>query len=63
MAKAIFTRRFDASNTKKGVSIRIEPMDLPQSFPEWVVAKAVEAGAAERYNPKPQAAAGKTGDK
>ncbi|WP_313349789.1 hypothetical protein [Paracoccus sp. (in: a-proteobacteria)] len=46
MAKAVFHRRFDATDTTKGVSIRIEAMDEPQIFPEWVIAKAVKAGAA-----------------
>ncbi|MEE2860842.1 MAG: hypothetical protein VYB46_08530 [Pseudomonadota bacterium] len=63
MAKAVFHRRFDATDIKKGVSIRIEPMDAPQSFPEWVIAKAEAEGAATRQKPKPQADAGKTGDK
>lgn len=63
MAKAIFNRRFDATDSKKGVSIRVEASDTPQTFPEWVIAKAEVAGAADRYHPKPQAAAGKTGDK
>ncbi|UFS66559.1 hypothetical protein LO749_18810 [Paracoccus denitrificans] len=31
------------------MSIRIEPMGRPQSFPEWVIAKAEAAGAATRY--------------
>lgn len=49
MAKAVFHRRFDATDTKKGVSIRIDPMGRPQSFPEWVIVKAEAAGAATRY--------------
>ena len=49
MAKAVFHRRFNATDTKKGVSIRIEMMGKPQSFPEWVIAKAETAGAATRY--------------
>ncbi|AWX94000.1 hypothetical protein DPM13_16405 [Paracoccus mutanolyticus] len=48
MAKAVFHRRFDATDTKKGVSIRVEPLDTPQTFPEWVIAKAEAAGAATR---------------
>lgn len=53
MARAIFYRRFDATDTKKGVSIRIEPMGTPQTFPEWVIAKAEVAGAATRAVKKP----------
>lgn len=49
MAKAVFHRRFNATDTKKGVSISIDPMGRPQSFPEWVIAKAEAAGAATRY--------------
>ena len=49
MAKATFHRRFNATDTKKGVSIRIEMMGKPQSFPEWVISKAEMAGAATRY--------------
>lgn len=56
MAKAVFHRRFNATDTKKGVSIRIEMMGKPQSFPEWVIAKAETAGAATRYvKPQPEA--------
>ena len=62
MAKAIFHRRFDATDTKKGVSIRIEPVGKPQSFPEWVIAKAELAGAATRYVNTPPAATGTTKD-
>ena len=55
MAKAIFSRRFNATDIKKGVSIRIEPMGTPQTFPEWVIAQAEAAGAATRYvKPKPE---------
>jgi len=60
MAKAVFHRRFDATDTKKGVSIRIEPMGKPQSFPNWVIAKAEAAGAATRYVNTQPAATGTT---
>ena len=63
MAKAIFHRRFDATDTKKGVSIRIEPMAPPQSFPEWVIAKAEAAGAAKRVPKKPKPAVADVNDK
>lgn len=48
MAKAVFSRRFDASDTKKGISIRVEASDEAQPHPEWVVKQAEEAGAAKR---------------
>lgn len=48
MAKAVFHRRFDATDTTKGVSIRVNPAEAPQTLPEWVIAKAEAAGAATR---------------
>lgn len=54
MAKAIFHRRFDATDTKIGVSIRIYPSEQPQTFPAWVIDKAVGAGAAEPVTRKPK---------
>lgn len=72
MAKAIFHRRFDATDSKKGTSIRVHPSPDPQSFPEWVIAKAEAAGAATRKTaakrsaaaasktPAPQSAAAET---
>lgn len=62
MAKAVFHRRFDATDIKKGVSIRVEPMGKPQSFPEWVIAKAEAAKAATRYAKPQPAATGATKD-
>lgn len=61
MAKAIFTRRFDATDTTKGVSIRIEASDRPQTFPAWVIDRAVEAGAATRV-PRKRSTRTATGD-
>ena len=49
MAKAIFHRLFNATDTKIGVSIRVQPSEKPQSFPQWVITKAIEAGAATPY--------------
>lgn len=49
MAKAVFTRLFNATDTKKGVSFRILPSEKPQSFPQWVIARAIEARAATPY--------------
>lgn len=63
MAKAVFHRRFDATDTKKGVSIRVEPLDTPQTLPEWVIAKAEAAGAATRAIKKPLPAAPGDSDK
>lgn len=59
MAKAIFNRRFDASDPRKGVSIRVQASDTPQSFPEWVIAKAERAGAAKRVTSAASAAKSK----
>lgn len=57
MAKATIHRRFDATDTKRGVSVRIEPTDGPKTFPAWVIDRAVEAGAATREEPKAAGAA------
>ena len=62
MAKAIFHRRFDATDVHKGVSVRIEPTDGPKTFPAWVIDRAVEAGAATREEPKAASAAQTKGD-
>lgn len=62
MAKAIFNRRFDATDTRRGISIRIHPKDAPQSFPEWVIALAVDAGAATRNKPTNPASADHHGE-
>lgn len=56
MAKAIFNRRFDATDTTRGVSIRIEASPEPQDFPKWAIDLAVEKGAAELID-KPTASA------
>ncbi|SHL80586.1 hypothetical protein SAMN05444389_101440 [Paracoccus solventivorans] len=53
MAKATFHRRFDATDTKRGISVRIEPTDGPQTFPAWIIDRAVQAGAATREQTKP----------
>lgn len=58
MAEAVFNRRFDATDTTKGISIRIEPSPSPQAFPEWVIALAEDAGAAARVKSTSPAAAG-----
>ena len=57
MAKATFHRRFDATDTKRGVSKRIEPTDGPKTFPAWIIDLAVKAGAATREEPKAASAA------
>lgn len=49
MAKAIFHRRFDATDIRRGVSMRIDPSPDPQSLPTWVIDLAVAAGAATRF--------------
>lgn len=50
MAKAVFNRQFDATDTTKGVSIRVRPSGDSQTLPRWVIAQAVEAGAAVRHS-------------
>jgi hypothetical protein len=57
MAKATFHRRFDATDTTRGVSKRIEPTDGPKTFPAWIIDLAVKAGAATREEPKAASAA------
>lgn len=59
MAKAIFTKRFDATDTKKGVSIRIQPNPEPQTIPAWAIDLAVEAGVATRVDADPAPIASK----
>lgn len=54
MAKATFHRRFDATDTTRGISRRIAPTDGPKTFPAWIIDLAVAAGAATREDtPKP----------
>ena len=57
MAKATFHRRFNATDTTKGVSLKIEPTDSPKTFPAWMIDLAVKAGAATRDEPKAASAA------
>ena len=57
MAKATFHRRFDATDTTRGVSIRIQQTDGPKTFPAWIIDLAVKAGAATREEPKAASAA------
>lgn len=62
MAKANVSRAFDATDTTKGVSIRVQPGEKPQTLPSWVIAAGVAVGAATRADTpinKP-AAAGET---
>ena len=46
MAKAIFTKLFNFTDSKKGTSWKIQPSEKPQSFPVRVIEAAVAAGAA-----------------
>ncbi len=48
MAKAIVHRRFNATDLKKGTSLRIDPHDDARSYPEWVIAAGEAAGAVTR---------------
>lgn len=62
MAKATVSRVFDATDTTKGVSMRVYPDEKPQTLPAWVIEAGVAVGAAMRVETpinKP-AAAGKT---
>ena len=62
MAKATVSRAFDATDTTKGVSMRVQPDEKPQTLPVWVIEAGEAVGAAVRVDPpinKP-AAAGET---
>lgn len=63
MAKAVFNRRFDATDTKRGVSIRVEPGAAPQTLPEWVISRAEKAGAATRVTKSKKPAPADTEEK
>ena len=63
MVKAVFHKRFDATDPKKGTSIRVQAAPEPQEFPAWVIDKAEAAGAATRETPKPAAKAAQSEDK
>jgi len=56
MPWAIFRREFNFDHRPlKAVSQFIRPSDVPQEFPERVIAAAVKAGAAERApSPRPE---------
>lgn len=51
MPRAIFNRPFNATDVKRGVSIRIRQKPETQLYPEWVIALAESAGAATRQPP------------
>ncbi len=48
MAKATVQRRFDATDMKKGTSLRIDPHEDARNYPEWVLAIGEAAGAITR---------------
>lgn len=50
MAKAIVNKVHNATDTTKGVSIRLLPDPEPQTLPVWVIDSAVKAGAATRVD-------------
>ena len=53
MAKAIFTKEFNFDlRPEKGVCIKVAPSDEPQTFPEKLIAAAVDAGVATRFPKK-----------
>ena len=62
MAKTVFNKIFDATDTRKGISIRVFPGPDPQDFPEWVIKKAEEAGAATRSSTQSAAKAAPSKD-
>lgn len=50
MAKAIVSRSFNATDAKKGVSIRVQPGEKPQTLPVWVIGAGEAVGAAQRVD-------------
>ena len=48
MAKATVSRVFDATDTTKGVSVRVQPGEKPQTLPVWVIEAGEAVGAAVR---------------
>lgn len=56
MAWAIFKKHFNFDHRPlKAISQFIQPSDIPQEFPERVIAAAVEVGKAERVaSPTPE---------
>lgn len=50
MAKAIVNKVHNATDTTKGVSVRLRPDPEPQTLPVWVIDSAVNAGAATRVD-------------
>lgn len=63
MVKAVFHKRFDATDPKKSTSIRVQASPDPQDFPAWVIDKAEAAGAATRETTKTAARAAQSEDK
>lgn len=57
MASAIFKKVFNATDTKKGISIRVDPSEEPQTFPAWVIDAAVEKGVATKLEAETPTAA------
>lgn len=52
MAKAIFHSNFNYTDTKKGVSWKINPSKTPKSLPSEVIDAAIKAGAARPVTKK-----------
>ncbi|TRD21910.1 hypothetical protein [Palleronia caenipelagi] len=48
MVKVIIHRTCNATDPKRGVSLRLSPSEKPQSLPAWAADLAVKSGAAER---------------
>ncbi len=62
MATAIFQREFNYSSRNQNAGWSVSASPNPQTFPEELVAAAVEAGAAERVKPARKRASSKEAD-
>jgi len=52
MARAIFHKVFNFTDTKNGIGWRVKPADEPQTYPKRVIDAAVKAGAAKPVTTK-----------
>lgn len=63
MAKAIVHRRFNATDLKKGTSLRIDPHEDARNYPEWVLAAGDAAGVITRDDKPATSTPAKAGPK
>ena len=63
MAKAIVHRRFNATDLKKGTSLRIDPHEDARNYPEWVLAAGDAASAITRDDKPATSTPAKAGPK